>query len=75
MVVICFTFWTGEVYIWLAGMNGWLAEVDILGGGRSSASMSGIDGVGLMGLIGLIICLKTSILRAIWNVLIILGGE
>lgn len=42
---------------------------------RSSASMSGVDAAGAMGLIGLIFCLKTSILQAIWNVLIILGGE
>ena len=56
LLVICFTFWTGEVDIWLAGVDGWLTEVGISGGGRSSARMGGVEAIGLMGLMGLIKC-------------------
>lgn len=56
LVVICFTFWAGKVYICLAGVVEWLAEVGISGGGRSSASMGEVDAIGRMGLIGLINC-------------------
>lgn len=56
LVDICFTFWTGEVDICLAWWDGRLAGVGILGAWRSSARMSGVDGIGLMGLIGLMSC-------------------